>query len=258
MKKKLAMLSVVLPLGLFALLAACGGDNVEGDVNTDLDELVALEADLEVDKHVDVEETVQMQAAVSYGDEDVADADDVVFEVWEEGHEDDSDMIDATNNDDGSYSAETSFAEDGLYHVQVHVTARDMHTMPEKEIIVGEGGDYDDVAADVDDVDDVDAFETDGFDMAFTEPDRIEAGEDVTLTTTISIDDEPFEEAQVRYEIWNYEISDRHAWAEAEETEPGDYESTYAFPEEGTFHIQIHVEDDEGLHEQSEVQVNVE
>lgn len=250
--KKLGMLSVVLTL---ALLAACGGGNVEGDVNTDLDELVALEADLEVDEHVDVGDTVQMSAEVVYGDEDVADADDVVFEVWEEGHEDDSDMIDATNNDDGSYSAETSFAEDGLYHVQVHVTARDMHTMPEKEVIVGEGGDYDNVATEVDDVD---AFDTDGFDMAFTEPDTIEAGADVTLTTTINIDDEPFEEAQVRYEIWNYEVSDRHAWAEAEETEPGDYEGTYVFPEEGTFHIQIHVEDDEGLHEQSEVQIDVE
>ena len=33
-----------------------------------------------------------------------------------------------------------------LFHIQVHVTARGMHTMPKKEVTVGDGGHYEEQA----------------------------------------------------------------------------------------------------------------
>ena len=83
-----------------------------------------------------------MAAVVTQGDEKVEDADEVVFEVWEEGKKDDSVKIESTNEKDGLYTAETTFDHDGLFHVQVHVTARGLHTMPIKEVTVGNGGTY--------------------------------------------------------------------------------------------------------------------
>lgn len=43
-----------------------------------------------------------------------------------------SSLIEAKNNNDGTYDAETTFEHDGVFTVQVHVTARGLHTMPKK------------------------------------------------------------------------------------------------------------------------------
>ena len=50
--------------------------------------------------------------------------------------------IESVNEKDGLYTAETTFDHDGLFHIQVHVTARGFHTMPIKEVTVGDGGQY--------------------------------------------------------------------------------------------------------------------
>lgn len=42
-------------------------------------------------------------------------------------------MMDSTNAKEGLYTAETTFDHDGLFHIQVHVDARGMHTMPKKK-----------------------------------------------------------------------------------------------------------------------------
>jgi len=143
MQKKMTMLVflVILSIGL----AACNGDaETDDNENTDdmEEELAALEVDLQVNDHIEAGETLEMLAEVSFGDEVVTDADEVDYEVWEKGERDDAQFIEAENLEDGTYTAETSFDKDGIYHVQVHVTARGMHTMPEQEVTVGEGGDY--------------------------------------------------------------------------------------------------------------------
>lgn len=247
MKKKLSFLFLAFVL---IVLAACGNDENE-NADTNLDELVPLEVEpFEVPEEADVDETIELKAGVIYGDEDVTDADEVVYEVWEEGDQENSEMIDATNNEDGTYTAETSFDHDGLFHVQVHVTARDLHTMPKKEVTVGEGGEYEES--------DEDEFHTEGFNLHFSEPENVKADEEVDLTTQIDIDDEALEDAQVRYEISNYDISDQHEWVDAEETEAGEYTGVHTFPESGTYTIVIHVEDDEDLHEHKEIELEVE
>jgi len=259
LKKRLGILFLSMVL---IALAACGSDADENDnADTDLEELAALEVELDVSEEVDVDETVEMKAFVTYGDEEVTDADEVIFEVWEEGEKDESammdedgnsEMIDATNHEDGTYTAETSFDHDGLYHVQVHVTAREMHTMPKKEVTVGEGGEYEEASTDADGV-----FQTDGLSMEFSELEEPKAGEEVDLVTLIEMEDETLADAQVRYEIWNYDISNKHDWVDAEETETGEYSGTHTFDEAGTYTVQIHVEDDDELHEHMEYEIEV-
>ncbi|WP_156509930.1 hypothetical protein [Rossellomorea aquimaris] len=38
----------------------------------------------------------------------------------------------------GIYTIKKTFKEEGIYYVQTHVTARDMHVMPKKQFVVGE------------------------------------------------------------------------------------------------------------------------
>lgn len=124
------------------ILAACGNND---DTNNYLDGLVVLEVGFDVPETLEVGETLVLEAVVTYGDEIVDDADEVVFEVWEKGKQDESDRIDSKNNGDGTYTAEVTFDEDGIYEMYAHTTARAMHTMPKREVIVGEGGDYEDL-----------------------------------------------------------------------------------------------------------------
>src|SRR5690606_32173856 len=110
------------------------------DAKSQDDEVPAiLEVQLDVAEHVEVDEKTNLKAVVTQGDEEVADADEVQFEIWEEGKKEESRMIDAVNNQDGTYEAETIFDHDGNFTVQVHVTARGMHNMPKQTVTVGEG-----------------------------------------------------------------------------------------------------------------------
>lgn len=235
-------LSIILTALLLTVLVAC--DEEDND-----DELAVLEVNFDVPENADVDETITLEALVTYGEEKVTDADEVVFEVWEQGHEDDSEMIDAVNHEDGTYTAEVTFDEDGIFEMYAHTTARDMHTMPKKEIIVGEGGNYEDVNHE-------ESFDTEGFDMQFTDLDNPTVGEDVELTVDLLMNDDPFEEAHVQYEIWHEDDSDDREWLDAEESEAGQYISTYTFTESGTYNMIIHVEDDD-LHEHAEYTIDV-
>ena len=142
MKRKLGLLMLISMLGA---LTACGQDK-EDDVPTEVKAPEMLEVQLTVSETADVDETVEMKAIVTQGDEKIEEADEVVFEVWEEGKKSESEMIDSVNGKGGIYSAEKSFDHDGLFHVQVHVTANGIHTMPLTEVVVGEGGHYDEQA----------------------------------------------------------------------------------------------------------------
>jgi hypothetical protein len=152
MQKKMGMFVLLLILSIG--LAACNGNGEtsdDGDTADAEEELAVLEVDLQVNESAEVGETLEMLAEVTFGDETVTDADQADFEIWEKGNKDDSYFIEGVNNEDGTYTAETSFDDDGIYHVQIHVTARDMHTMPEQEVTVGEGGDYSHIEEDEDD-----------------------------------------------------------------------------------------------------------
>lgn len=134
MKKWLPLLLVAM---LTAALAACG--QTDKNTSSEDDVLLPLEVELTVTEEVGVNEDVQMKAVVSQGEEMIEDADEVVYEVWEEGKKEDSVMIDSVNEKKGVYTATTSFDHDGIFHIQVHVTARALHTMPVKKVVVKAG-----------------------------------------------------------------------------------------------------------------------
>ncbi|WP_110927827.1 FixH family protein [Bacillus massiliglaciei] len=81
-------------------------------------------------------ESISFEAKVTYGAEEVPDADEVSFEIWRansKNHE----TIEAKHQENGRYTLKKSFKEEGTYYVYAHVTARSMHNMPKKEFIVG-------------------------------------------------------------------------------------------------------------------------
>src|SRR5690625_1103739 len=235
--------SILVIMFAFSVLVACGNENE----NSAEEELFMLEVDFEVADHAEVGENVDLKATVTYGEEFVKDAHEVVFEVWEKGDQENSEMIEAENNDDGTYTTNVSFDHDGIYEMYAHTTAKDQHTMPKKEIVVGEGGDYDEVETE---------YHTEGFDMHFMEPTEVTVGEEVELNVHLSVHDEPLDQANVRYEIWSTN-EEEHVWVDAEQNSAGEYIGTYEFLSEGKYFIQIHVEDDDELHEHNEYEIVV-
>ncbi|MGM0835134.1 MAG: FixH family protein [Bacillota bacterium] len=100
-------------------------------------EVVKVETELPAD--VQIEEEVDIRTHVTQGEENVEDAKEVQIEIWnvEEGKEN-SELIDAEHNGDGIYGVKYSFENKGIYRIQSHVTARDMHVMPTKQLVVGD------------------------------------------------------------------------------------------------------------------------
>ncbi|MBP1933166.1 FixH family protein [Ammoniphilus resinae] len=82
-----------------------------------------------------VDQPVTLQVTVTQGSEKVSDANDVQFEVWQEGQEQHK-MVPAENRGEGIYALEVAFSETGKHYVMYHVTARDMHSMSQREIDV--------------------------------------------------------------------------------------------------------------------------
>ncbi|MBS4205998.1 FixH family protein [Lederbergia citrea] len=245
-------------IGLVVLiLAACGNAGKDSGSNDDIPQL--LEVQLEVQESADVNEMIPFKALVTQGDEKISDADEVEFEIWEEGKKEDSEMLEAKNNKDGTYEAEKAFEHDGVFTVQVHVTARGLHTMPKKSVTVGEGAsdDHDHGDHEHGDHDHGEHSHTEGFSMHFVEPEGVEKGQETKLVVHLQLEDHPMENARVRYEIWNDDISDKHEWVDAEESVAGEYSANFTFEEAGTYSIQIHVQNDEGLHEHEEHEIEV-
>ncbi|MFD1707752.1 FixH family protein [Siminovitchia sediminis] len=249
MKKSLLMILTVILL-VFGM-AACGN----GSNGTEEEEIPQpLEVELEVQETAGVGESVSFKATVTQGEEAIKDADEVVFEVWEEGKKDDSEMIDAKNNKDGTYEAEKSFDHDGVFTVQVHVTARGLHTMPKKSVTVGEGAPVDDASAHHHEGH---GDHHEGFGMHFEQTEELTAGKETELMVHLQDGDHPMEGARVRFEIWHENEVDQHEFVDAKESQAGEYIGSYDFNEAGKYTIQVHVENDDGLHEHEEHQVEV-
>jgi len=83
-----------------------------------------------------VNEEITFEAKVTYGTEEVEDADEVKFEIWRANAED-HEKISVEHTGNGSYTLKKSFPEEGTYYIISHVTARSMHNMPKIEFIVG-------------------------------------------------------------------------------------------------------------------------
>lgn len=245
MRKNVMLMALGITFAL--LMTACGSGDDDGNLNDDNNELATLEVDFPLPETADVGEEVILEAHVTYGDEVVDDADEVEFEYWEKDDKDNSTMVEAENAGDGSYTATVTFDDDAVYEVYAHTTAREMHTMPKKTIQVG------DAEADLND-DEEENEHIDGFAMDFAEPEEITVEDETDLTVDVQLDESPLEDGNVRFEIWQEE-DEEHAWLDASESGSGEYTASYAFPEQGTYSLQIHVKDSEDLHEHETVEV---
>ena len=251
MKKKVLFICFILLIGL---LAACG--NKEKDSNTE-EELPMLEVEFDVPETADPGETVKLTADVTYDNKPVEDATEVLFEIWETGHEKDSEKIEAKNEGDGTYTLEYTFETDGIYEMYAHTTAEGMHTMPKKQIIVGDAEAEEHESHEHGD-DEHHGFHTEGFGLHFMEPEDVKADEETMLMAHITLDDEPLEGLKVRYEIKSADNEEDVHWADAEEREPGEYTGSFTFEEAGNYEVVVHVEDDDDLHEHAEYALTVE
>lgn len=90
----------------------------------------------------ELNEPVTMEAKVTYGDEDVTDA-EVQFEIWR-AHDEEHEKIEIEHAENGIYRFEKSFEQEGTYYVISHVTAKEMHNMPKKEFVIGEASEPED------------------------------------------------------------------------------------------------------------------
>ncbi|WP_404448612.1 FixH family protein [Sutcliffiella horikoshii] len=101
--------------------------------------LEIVEVTMELPENVKEEAEVVVKTLVTQGEEKVEDAKEVQIEIWnvEKGKEN-SVLLDAEHMGDGVYEVKHSFDEKGVYRVQSHVTARDMHVMPTKQMVVGD------------------------------------------------------------------------------------------------------------------------
>ncbi|RDW16561.1 hypothetical protein CWR48_16075 [Oceanobacillus arenosus] len=242
---------IIFILLTITILAACDAKNENTDAGST--ELVPLEVEFSVLETAEVDKVVKLVATVTHGEESVVDADDVTFEIWEQGMEDESTKIEATNNDDGTYSIETTFDHEATYEMYAHVSAKDMHTMPKKSIIIGSG-----VSHNHDDGQNHEHAEhADGFAMHFMKPELVTVGENTSLQVHVQLDNHPLEKANVRFEIWNEETPDKHEWIDAGEATAGEYSRDFAFPEASNYQIVIHVENEDGLHEHQEFEITV-
>lgn len=126
-------------LGILAsvFLVACGNDE-NGEMNHDApesDEMRTLDVELFTPDHIVAGDTAEMTAHVTSNDEDVTDADHVMFEIQDENEETVGEIT-AEHSENGEYTVEFTFDEAGTYTVISHVDAFSLHTMPSAEVIV--------------------------------------------------------------------------------------------------------------------------
>lgn len=122
---------------LFILLTACN----DNQAHSEKEAREPLKVEILAPNELSVGEAAQLQIKVTQGDKNVNDAEEVEFEIWKDGESDRSVMVPAKNIGDGIYEVNQSFDMEGTYYIQTHVTARSMHSMPKKQVVVGDVSD---------------------------------------------------------------------------------------------------------------------
>lgn len=261
---------IILILSLL-LLVACS--NEETKTQDEIPEL--LEVTISTPSGIRMNEEVKIIATVEQGSKKVKDADEVKFEIWKNG-QDDHEMLESENNQDGTYSVKKTFTSGGTYSIVAHTTARSMHSMPKKEIIVeGDDKDSDETSESLEHSDanqqsehsehshadhnsqasehshdenhseDTEHEHGDhhnselAFDFQLTDP--VKPKQKTELTVQLNQNDKPLTGATIRFEIWA-ETQNKHEFINAVEDINGQYSAIYAFPSSGAYNVKIHVE----------------
>ncbi|WP_214797401.1 FixH family protein [Exiguobacterium sp. s5] len=228
-------------VGLF-VLGACGADETTSGTET-VQSMEPVEAELNVPATADKDETVTLAVRVTQDGEAVDDADEIKFEVWKNGAKEESEMTKASLTEDGVYEAETTFVEEAVYTVQVHVTARSMHTMPTTNVTVG----HPETAAEAEAEAEQDHHNHAGADIVL-DPTQAVANEVQPFTVNVKIEHEALTGADVQLEVFK-DGADKHDWVKLDETEGGSYEGEHTFKESGIYNVQVHVTKGHDIHE---------
>ncbi|MBP1947954.1 FixH family protein [Virgibacillus litoralis] len=244
MKKMMTLLFIII------VLAACGQSEDTENGTTD-NAVKAIEANLEVPEKGDKNQDITFSVTVTQDSKPVEDASEVEFEIWKDGLKDDSEMIKAKHTGDGKYTIEKSFKEDGLYHVQSHVTARTMHTMPKKEITIGDPK----ASTTTSENQKEDDQNHTHLSIDLQQPDTIKATEEAEFTVKVLKEEELLEKASVTLEIWQ-ENKENHEWNDMSETSSGTYQSTATFNDSGIYNVNVHVKK-EDIHDHKEFTADV-
>ncbi|PAQ16173.1 hypothetical protein CD798_03615 [Bacillaceae bacterium SAOS 7] len=253
MEKRVWMKKLIVLL-LCALFVGAGCSKEEKKVEENKSEVVApLEVKIQLPETIKTNENIKIEALVKQGEEKVADADKVEFEVWK-GDAKDHEMIVAKHQGGGVYSIEKTFSEDGNYAVIAHVTARDLHNMPKKEFVVGAQEEAVKVEEPAKKTEDHHHHHGDVV-IEFHPDEQWKANEEVTLTAQIQNEGHPLDQARVRFEIWQTDNT-KHTFIDAIEGSNGHYNAQATFEAAGDYNVKVHVEKGE-LHEHIEVVVPV-
>jgi YtkA-like len=239
MKKLSLFLTLILMLFLFA---ACSQQKQE-------EKPAILEVQLQTPDHIELNKETALSCIVTYGGEKVDDADEVKFEVWKHGSEK-HEMLTAKNVGDGKYAVKKTFTEPGTYSVVSHVTARNMHNMPKKDIVVGTASDQQQHHAEEHHGDEHHHADV----TMMLQEKQFSVNKEARLTVHITHDGQPLTKATVRFEIWKGD--GKHEFIEASEKQAGQYEAVTSFREKGTYSVRIHVETEQ-LHEHQVEQITV-
>ena len=133
MKKGLLAFSIV---ALFMIASCAIGQNQS--IQYQEDTFDTLEADLNAPSETALHEPVTISVRVTLGEEPFTDVENVDFEIWRNGERDSGTTVAAQKADSGVYTLDTSFEEDGIYHIQAYVEADEEHLTSSKRIIAGD------------------------------------------------------------------------------------------------------------------------
>ncbi|WP_047980290.1 FixH family protein [Ornithinibacillus contaminans] len=262
---KKSYISLLLISLILVLLAACGKEdtNATDESSDDVPEMINV--DVQFDPETDeiaLGDTFTISATVTQGSENVNDADEVEFEFWKEGQSDEEhELIPGEFQADGIYSIEKTVEEAGTYYVIAHVTAREMHVMPQTEFVIGGEEATHEEHAEHDHGSEADSghdhhHSVEGLVLHIMADETVAVNEEVTLTSHIQLNDEPVSDAKVQFEIWK-EGAEKHEYVDASEAEAGEYTVDYTFPEPGDYNLQLHFRKDD-MHEHKQTVITVE
>ncbi|GAA0450965.1 FixH family protein [Alkalibacillus silvisoli] len=233
---------LILVAAMLVIMAACGGDDQEAETN-DVDSLAPLEVEVLMEQEQDLGETT-LSTRVTQDGEAVNDANDVTFEVWQEGQKEAGDMVEGSLVEDGVYEVSYTFEEEGAFYVVPHVTAREQHHMPQYDLVVGD--------AEVETAtSDGNSHEHDHHGHTEELDERLSVDfqlVDDQLTSEVLYEGDDLESADITFEVWHVDSEDQRVWLSAEETEPGVYQAEFNEDTSGEHHVIIHIENEE-LHE---------
>ncbi|WP_062234325.1 FixH family protein [Fictibacillus sp. FJAT-27399] len=130
---------LVLFLSSILVLTACGNpkhQTHQQSTSESENSLMPVQVKINIDPNQPkTNKPFRIQAKVTQNGHAVNDADDVQFEIWKDGNRKHK-KVKVEKAKKGVYSIQSTYSKAGNYHVISHVTARDMHTMPQKQFTI--------------------------------------------------------------------------------------------------------------------------